>query len=83
MTTQTQSASASATGAAEPIWFASYPPGIPKTIDPDAYPSLSAMLLDACTPHAAHPAFECLGVRMTYAEWERSAARSPPSWSKR
>ena len=31
--------------AAEPIWFASYPSGVPKTIDPDAYPSLSAMLI--------------------------------------
>ena len=58
-------------GTAEPIWFASYPPGIPKSIDPDSYPSLSAMLLDACARHAAHPAFECLGVHMTYAEWER------------
>jgi long-chain acyl-CoA synthetase len=55
----------------EPIWFASYPAGIPRSIDPDAYPSLSAMLLDACRRHAAHPAFECLGVRMTYTEWER------------
>ena len=45
-------------GTAEPIWFASYPPGIPKSIDPDSYPSLSAMLLDACARHAAHPAFE-------------------------
>ena len=25
----------------EPIWFASYPAGVPKTIDPDAYPSLA------------------------------------------
>ena len=58
-------------GTAEPIWFASYPPGIPKSIDPDSYPSLSAMLLDACARHAAHPAFECLGVHMTYTEWER------------
>ncbi len=55
---------------AEPVWFASYPPGIPHSIDPDSYPSLPAMLLDACTRHAAHPAFECLGVRMTYSEWE-------------
>ena len=58
-------------GTAEPVWFASYPPGIPKSIDPDSYPSLPAMLLDACTRHAAHPAFECLGVRTTYTEWER------------
>jgi long-chain acyl-CoA synthetase len=72
MTSQTESAAAPPpVGAAEPIWFASYPPGIPKTIDPDSYPSLSAMLLDACARHAAHPAFECLGVRITYTEWER------------
>jgi long-chain acyl-CoA synthetase len=63
---------AAATGAgAEPIWFASYPPGIPRSIDPDIYPSLSALLLDACARHAAHPAFECLNVRMSYSEWER------------
>ena len=74
MTLQTENASPPATGAAaaaEPIWFASYPPGIPRSIDPDTYPSLSAMLLDACTRHAAHPAFECLNVRMSYGEWER------------
>jgi long-chain acyl-CoA synthetase len=72
--TQTESAPAptapAARGAVDPIWFASYPPGIPKSIDPDSYPSLSAMLLDACVRHAAHPAFECLGVRIGYAEWE-------------
>jgi long-chain acyl-CoA synthetase len=72
MTLQTQSAPApAAAGATEPIWFASYPPGIPKTIDADAYSSLSALLLDACARHAALPAFECLGTGMTYTEWER------------
>src|SRR5271163_2952012 len=59
------------TGTAELFWLASYPPGIPKSIDPDSYPSLSAMLLDACARQAAHPAFECLGVRITYTDWER------------
>jgi long-chain acyl-CoA synthetase len=74
MNQQTESAAMPVTGAAaEPVWFASYPPGIPKTIDPDSYPSLSAMLIDACRRHATHPAFECLGVRMTYAEWEQSS----------
>ena len=72
MTLQTQSAPATAAaGATEPIWFASYPPGIPKTIDADAYSSLSALLLDACARHADLPAFECLGTGMTYTEWER------------
>ncbi len=71
MTQQTQSPAPAAAASADPIWFASYPPGIPRSIDPDAYPSLPAMLLDACTRHAAHAAFECLGTRMSYAEWER------------
>ncbi len=56
-----------------PNWFASYPPGVPKTIDPDAYPSLSAMLIEACRQHAARPAFEFLRARMSYAEWERDS----------
>jgi long-chain acyl-CoA synthetase len=59
--------------AAEPLWFASYPAGVPRTIDPDLYPSLSAMLLEACRQHAERPAFECLSARMTYAEWARDS----------
>jgi long-chain acyl-CoA synthetase len=58
---------------AEPIWFASYPAGVPKTIDPDAYPSLSAMLIEACKVHAERPAFEYLSARMSYAAWERDS----------
>src|SRR6516162_6767018 len=57
----------------EPIWFASYPAGVPRTIDPDGFPSLSTMLIEACRQHAARPAFESLGARMTYAEWERDS----------
>src|SRR5579862_4172445 len=56
-----------------PAWLASYPPGVPARIDADAYPSLHAMLLDACRTYAERPAFECLRVRMTYAEWERDS----------
>src|SRR5205823_8007488 len=59
--------------AAEPIWFASYPAGVPKTIDPDAYSSLAAMLIDACRQHAARPAFECLGAQMSFAAWDRDS----------
>ncbi len=55
---------------AEPIWFGSYPPGMPHSIDPDTYPSLPAMVCDACAHYAERPAFECLGVRMSYAEWD-------------
>jgi len=56
---------------AEPSWFASYPPGVAKSIDPDAYPSVHAMLLDACARFAERPAFECLKARMSYGEWDR------------
>jgi long-chain acyl-CoA synthetase len=55
----------------EPAWFASYPAGVPRTINAGAYPSLHAMLLEACRDFAERPAFECLRARMSYAEWER------------
>ena len=39
-------------------WLApSYPPGVPTRIDPDAYPSLHALLLASCHRYAARPAF--------------------------
>ena len=72
MTLQAEGAGASAaTAAVEPFWLKSYPPGIQTSIDPDTYPSLAALLIDACAHHAARPAFECLGVVMTYSEWDR------------
>jgi long-chain acyl-CoA synthetase len=70
MTLQTQSATPEPQ-TADHFWYASYPPGIPRTIDPDTYSSLPAMLLDACARHASLPAFECLGAGLTYAEWEQ------------
>ncbi len=52
----------------EKIWLKSYPPGVPATIDPDAYPSLSALLKDACQQYADLPALENLGTSITYRE---------------
>jgi len=73
--TQSEAAPAKGETAAVPVpnWFASYPAGVPKSIDPDAYPSLSAMLIEACRQHAERPAFECLSAQMSYAEWERDS----------
>ena len=70
MTLQTDSATPLAPEV-EHFWYASYPPGIPRTIDQATYSSLPAMLLDACARHARLPAFECLGTTMSYADWER------------
>jgi long-chain acyl-CoA synthetase len=64
-------AAPAAVGRSEPSWFSSYPAGVPKTIDADAYPSLHAMLLEACGRFSERPAFECLRARMSYAEWDR------------
>src|SRR4029077_4083155 len=58
---------------AEPIWFASYPAGVPRTIDPDGFPSLSTMLIEACRQHAARPAFESPGAPWSYAEGGRDS----------
>ena len=55
-------------------WLASYPAGVPATVDPDAFPSLHALLLAACRRHAERPAFDFLGAVMTYEEWERTSA---------
>jgi long-chain acyl-CoA synthetase len=74
MKSQTETPLTSATvAAAGPFWLSSYPPGVPASIAADAYPSLHAMLLEACRNYAELPAFECLRVRMSYAEWERSS----------
>jgi long-chain acyl-CoA synthetase len=73
MTVLMQGEAAPAAVGSTPLWFASYPAGVPKTIDPDGFSSLSAMLIDACRQHAARPAFECLGARMTYTEWDRDS----------
>jgi long-chain acyl-CoA synthetase len=59
--------------AADPIWLKSYPADVPKTIDPDAYPSLHAMLIESCRLHAERPAFESLSARMSFSEWDRDS----------
>jgi long-chain acyl-CoA synthetase len=61
------------TRVSDPIWQASYPTGVPASIDPDAHPSLHALLLAACRRHGERPAFDFLGAVMTYAEWERAS----------
>ena len=74
MTLPSQSQAAPAKSkAAEPIWLASYPAGVAETVDPDAYPSVAAMLIAACRAHAERPAFECLGARLSYAQWDRDS----------
>jgi len=37
-------------------WLASYPPGVPATMDPDEYRSLTGLLEHSMAKHHARPA---------------------------
>ena len=57
----------------ERIWLDSYTEGTPHDIDPDTYPSLVAIIDEAIARFPDRPAFENLGVRITFAELDRLA----------
>ena len=57
----------------ERIWLDSYTEGTPHDINPDAYPSLAAMIDEAIARFPDRPAFENMGVRITFAELDRLA----------
>jgi long-chain acyl-CoA synthetase len=52
-------------------WLAAYPPGVPQTIDADAYASLAEVLERSCARFGAAPAFECMGRRIDFAALDR------------
>jgi long-chain acyl-CoA synthetase len=52
-------------------WLNEYTPGIPADIDPDAYPSLVALLQDCFEKYAHRTAFTFLGHDLSYAELDR------------
>jgi len=63
----------------ERIWLDSYPEGVPADIDPDAYPSLNAMM-DACfASFRARPAYVCMDRTMTYGELDE-LSRAFAAW---
>lgn len=60
-------------------WFASYPQGVPHTIDADAAGTLADLIRTSTQTFASRPAFESFGKQMTYAEIRR-AADSVTAW---
>ena len=57
------------------FWLKSYPDGVPTDIDPDAYPSLNALLDESLATHRARPAYVCMDRTMRFGELdERSRA---------
>jgi len=52
----------------DPVWLEHYPPGVPHAIDPDAYPSLVALLEESFRSHRDRPAYHFLGHTTRYAD---------------
>ncbi len=52
-------------------WLNAYTPGIPADIDPDAYPSLVALLQECFETYADRTAFTFLGRDLSYGELDR------------
>ncbi len=63
----------------ERIWLERYPPGVPADIDPDAYPSLKAMIEESFAAHGSAPAFTNMGSTLSYAELDH-ASRAFAAW---
>ena len=57
----------------ERVWLASYTEGTPHDINPDTYPSLAAIIDEAVARFPDRPAFENMGVSITFAELDRLA----------
>lgn len=54
-------------------WTKFYPKGIPTEINPDAFPSLAALIEDGCRRYADRPAYACMGKQITFAELEEQS----------
>ncbi len=51
-------------------WIANYPEQVPKTIDPDKYPSLAALLEDSFDRFTDLDAYESMGKSLSYGKME-------------
>ena len=52
-------------------WLSSYPKNIPATINVDEFPSIVAVLKNACDKYSENPAFSNFGKTITYADVDR------------
>ncbi|PWG61635.1 AMP-binding protein [Spiribacter halobius] len=63
----------------ERIWLASYSPGVPADIDPEAYPSLREIFDRSCERFAERRAFTCMGATLSYARLD-ALSRAFAAW---
>ncbi len=57
--------------AAHHVWYGEYPKGVAHEIDPDAYASIADLLEQTCHNHRQSPAYECMGVEISYDDLDR------------
>jgi long-chain acyl-CoA synthetase len=57
------------------VWLDHYPPGVPATIDVDAYASVRDVFEESCRRYPTRPAFTCMGRTLTFADLEVLSAR--------
>jgi long-chain acyl-CoA synthetase len=56
-------------------WLTNYPKGIPANIDPDAYPTLVAMVEETFQKYKKAPAFSCMDKTLTYEQVDKLSAQ--------
>lgn len=56
------------------IWYASYPPGVPETVNPEQYSSLGQVLEDSFKKNAAQPFSVCMDRWMSYGQLDDLSA---------
>ncbi len=79
MTATTAASALAGVSPAERPWLASFPPGVPATIDEAKLIPLAEMFRDSVRTYAERPAVESFGKRMSYAELG-TAADAVASW---
>ena len=52
-------------------WLANYPPGVAHEVDVDQYPSIVAVLEEACARYGGNPAYTQFGHSLSYADIDR------------
>ena len=58
----------------ERFWLKQYPPGIAADVDASAWPSLKALIEDACERYADRIAYRCMGTTMSYRQLAQGSA---------
>jgi acyl-CoA synthetase (AMP-forming)/AMP-acid ligase II len=62
------------TDAQQAVWHASYPPGVPHTINPDSYGSVAELFEESLRRHASRPFSVCMDQWMSYGELDDLSA---------